>query len=144
MDMSLDLDLDPPRTVDVRLFDLLEWREAVALAQETGGAVYTWKTTCRANWLDKYMSNVDAVGLIVLPSSWPERIEMPDDAEEEEPYSHAKEIARKALNRQLKDRTGGALYFHHRKVTPNWSKEYIRTVEVGEHVFYKPAGGEAK
>jgi spore germination cell wall hydrolase CwlJ-like protein len=67
-----------------------------------------------------------------------------DDATEEEPYSHAKEIARKALNRQLKDRTGGALYFHHRKLAPNWSKEYIRTVEVGEHVFYKPAGGEAK
>ena len=67
-----------------------------------------------------------------------------DDAEEEEAYSHAKEIARKALNRQLKDRTGGALYFHHRTVAPDWSKEYIRTVEVGEHVFYKPAGGEAK
>ncbi|MDQ1335757.1 MAG: hypothetical protein QG552_2707 [Thermodesulfobacteriota bacterium] len=67
-----------------------------------------------------------------------------DDAEEEENYSRSKEIARKALNRQLKDRTGGALYFHHRKVTPNWSKEYIKTVEVGEHIFYKPAGGVAK
>jgi spore germination cell wall hydrolase CwlJ-like protein len=67
-----------------------------------------------------------------------------DYAEDEESYSHAKEIARKALNRQLKDRTGGAMYFHHRKAAPNWSREYIRTVEVGEHVFYKPAGGEAK
>jgi spore germination cell wall hydrolase CwlJ-like protein len=53
-------------------------------------------------------------------------------------------IARKALNRQLEDRSDGALYFHHRKVTPNWSNEYTRTVEVGEHVFYKPAGGKAK
>ena len=68
----------------------------------------------------------------------------PDGAREEEPYSHAKEIARKALNRQLKDRSDGALYFHHRKVTPNWSNEYIRTIDVGEHVFYKPAGGKAK
>jgi spore germination cell wall hydrolase CwlJ-like protein len=68
----------------------------------------------------------------------------PDDAKEVENYVRAKEIARKALNGQLKDRTGGALYFHHRKVTPNWSKEYIKTVEVGEHIFYKPAGGEAK
>ncbi len=67
-----------------------------------------------------------------------------DNAKEDEPYSHAKEIARKALNRQLKDRTDGALYFHNRKVTPNWSNEYIRTVEVGEHVFYKPTGGKAK
>jgi len=67
-----------------------------------------------------------------------------DDAEEDNSYAIAKEIARKALNRQLTDRTGGALYFHHRKVTPNWSNEYVRTVEVGEHVFYKPAGGKAK
>jgi spore germination cell wall hydrolase CwlJ-like protein len=67
-----------------------------------------------------------------------------DTAWEDEPYSHAKEIARTALNRQLKDRSDGALYFHHRKMTPNWSTEYVRTVEVGEHVFYKPAGGKAK
>ncbi|GAB6192187.1 cell wall hydrolase [Desulfocastanea catecholica] len=67
-----------------------------------------------------------------------------DDAEEEKSYAIAKEIARKALNRQLKDRTGGALYFHQRKVTPSWSKEYSKTVEVGEHIFYKPHGGEAK
>jgi len=68
----------------------------------------------------------------------------PDDAKEDEPYSHAKEISRKALNRQLKDSTDGAMYFHNRKVSPNWSNEYIKTVEVGEHVFYKPAGGKAK
>jgi len=67
-----------------------------------------------------------------------------DDAREDEPYSHAKEIARKALNRQLKDLTGGAMYFHNRKVTPNWSSIYIRTVETGEHIFYKPADGKAK
>jgi spore germination cell wall hydrolase CwlJ-like protein len=67
-----------------------------------------------------------------------------DDAREDEPYSQVKEIARKALNRQLKDSTDGALYFHNRKITPNWSSEYIKTVEVGEHVFYKPAGGKAK
>src|SRR5512137_2950548 len=52
----------------------------------------------------------------------------PDDAKEEEPYSHAKEIARKALNRQIKDPTDGALYFHNRKVTPNWANEYIKEV----------------
>jgi spore germination cell wall hydrolase CwlJ-like protein len=67
-----------------------------------------------------------------------------DDAEEEESYAIAKEIARKALNRQLPDRTGGALYFHQREVTPSWSTEFSKTVEVGEHIFYKPHGGEAK
>ncbi len=67
-----------------------------------------------------------------------------DDAEEDEAYAIAKEIARKALNRQLTDRTGGALYFHQRELTPSWSAEYIKTAEVGEHVFYKPHGGDAK
>ena len=67
-----------------------------------------------------------------------------DDATEEEPYSHAKEIARKALNRQLRDRTGGALYFHNRKLAPKWSGKYIRTVDIGEHVFYKPVGDDAR
>jgi spore germination cell wall hydrolase CwlJ-like protein len=67
-----------------------------------------------------------------------------DDAEEEKAYAIAKEIARKALNRQLADRTGGAMYFHHRQQSPDWSHEYIRTVTVGEHVFYKPHGGAAK
>ncbi|MDI6810007.1 MAG: cell wall hydrolase [Candidatus Eisenbacteria bacterium] len=67
-----------------------------------------------------------------------------DDAEEDKSYAIAKEIARKALNRQLTDRTGGALYFHQRKVTPSWSAEYIKTVEIGEFIFYKPHAGAAK
>jgi spore germination cell wall hydrolase CwlJ-like protein len=67
-----------------------------------------------------------------------------DDAQEEKAYALAKEIARKALNRELADRTSGALYFHHRKMKPNWAAKYIKTVEVGEHLFYKPAGGSAK
>jgi spore germination cell wall hydrolase CwlJ-like protein len=67
-----------------------------------------------------------------------------DDAAEQESYSHAKEIARKALNRQLRDRTGGAMYFHNRGLAPHWSSEFIRTVDIGKLVFYKPAGGEAK
>jgi len=68
----------------------------------------------------------------------------PDSAQEIGPYESAKEIARKALNRQLKDLTGGALYFHRRGITPDWSKKYIRTVEIGKILFYKPAGGKAK
>jgi len=67
-----------------------------------------------------------------------------DVAEEDKPYAIAKEIARKALNRQLPDRTGGAMYFHQRKVKPGWSVEYIKTVAIGGHIFYKPQGGVAK
>jgi spore germination cell wall hydrolase CwlJ-like protein len=67
-----------------------------------------------------------------------------DDAEEDMHYAIAKEIARKALNRNLPDRTGGAMYFRQRKASPGWSAEYIKTVEIGEHVFYKPHSGAAK
>ncbi len=67
-----------------------------------------------------------------------------DQAKDDESYAIAKEIARRALNLQLTDRTGGALYFHHRNVTPSWSTEYMKTVEIGEFVFYKPRGGDAR
>ena len=67
-----------------------------------------------------------------------------DQAKEDESYATAKEIARKALNLQLMDRTGGALYFHQRKSTPSWAAEYTRTVAIGEFVFYKPRAGEAR
>ena len=68
----------------------------------------------------------------------------PDSVQEKERYAHAKEIARKALNRQLKDLTGGAMYFHRKGLSPVWSKKYIRTTQVGNHLFYRPAGGKAK
>jgi spore germination cell wall hydrolase CwlJ-like protein len=62
----------------------------------------------------------------------------PDQVEEEGRYTIAKEIARKALNQQLKDRTGGALFFHDRSVSPDWSRAYIKTTEIGSFSFYKP------
>jgi spore germination cell wall hydrolase CwlJ-like protein len=68
----------------------------------------------------------------------------PDSIAEEESYSIAKELARKALNQQLPDRTGGALYYHNRNVTPAWSSEYTMTAKIGEHLFYKPDSDRAK
>ena len=68
----------------------------------------------------------------------------PDTAQDEKSYAVAKEIARRALNRELKDPTRGALYFHGKGSTPRWSKKYIRTATIGRHVFYKPRGGKAK
>jgi spore germination cell wall hydrolase CwlJ-like protein len=67
-----------------------------------------------------------------------------DSAFEEDPYKISKEIARRALNLQLTDQTGGALYFHHRDVNPTWAAEYIKTVEIGEFAFFKPPGGDAR
>jgi len=68
---------------------------------------------------------------------------VPDDAEEEEHYTSAMEIARKALNRQLADRTDARCISTPGKL-PQLVEEYVKTVEVGEHVFYKPSGGKAK
>ncbi|TYO74612.1 cell wall hydrolase [Pseudomonas sp. CK-NBRI-02] len=62
----------------------------------------------------------------------------PDQVEEEQRYAVAKEIARKALNQQLKDPTGGALYFHDRTVRPQWAKAYRKTAETTHFLFYRP------
>lgn len=63
----------------------------------------------------------------------------PDAVQDAASYSVAKEVARKALNRQLRDRTRGATYFHHKRVKPAWAKTYTRTAVIGPHRFYKPA-----
>ena len=62
----------------------------------------------------------------------------PDQVEEAQRYGGAKEIARKALNQQLKDPTGGALYFHDRTVHPDWAKTYRKTAQTTHFLFYKP------
>lgn len=67
-----------------------------------------------------------------------------DSVQEEVPYAMAKEIARKALNKELPDRTQGALYFHDRTVKPEWARQYIRTVDIGLFRFYKPRDGSAR
>lgn len=67
-----------------------------------------------------------------------------DQIEEDAPYAIAKEIARKALNQQLTDRTQGAMYFHGRNVSPDWAKEYIKTAETGKFFFYKPRDSTAR
>lgn len=67
-----------------------------------------------------------------------------DHVDEDAPYLLAKEVARKALNQQLTDRTGGALYFHSKGVTPDWAKQYTKTAETGKFLFYKPNDGTAR
>ncbi|MNF48648.1 Spore cortex-lytic enzyme precursor [compost metagenome] len=62
----------------------------------------------------------------------------PDEVVEEARYEQAREIARKALNGQLRDRTDGALYFHDRTVSPDWAQEYLQTTQTRRFLFYKP------
>ena len=67
-----------------------------------------------------------------------------DQVEEAQRYDIAKEIARKALNQQLKDPTGGALYFHDRNVHPDWAKAYRKTAVTTHFLFYKPKQAQAR
>lgn len=67
-----------------------------------------------------------------------------DQVKEDDQYALAKEVARKALNKQLTDRTHGALYFHDRSVKPAWEKEYIKTAETRKFLFYRPHDGTAR
>jgi hypothetical protein len=34
--------------------------------------------------------------------------------------------------------TDEALYFHATSVRPNWSRAFVRTVQIGRHIFYRP------
>lgn len=62
----------------------------------------------------------------------------PDQVVEEDRYTDAKEVARKALNQQLKDRTHGALFFHDRSIKAGGFEKYVKTAETGKFLFYKP------
>lgn len=62
----------------------------------------------------------------------------PDEIVEPDAYEVAKEVARQAINRELADHTGGALYFHHRTVSPDWASVYPRTAETEQFLFYRP------
>ena len=36
------------------------------------------------------------------------------------------------------DITDGALWYHSKKVYPNWAPTYMKTVSIDNHIFYKP------
>ncbi len=65
----------------------------------------------------------------------------PDQVVEEDRYVEAKEVARKALNQQIKDRTHGALYFHDRRLSPASFKRYVKIAETDKFVFYRAGNG---
>ncbi|MFC0338390.1 Cell Wall Hydrolase [Kushneria avicenniae] len=64
----------------------------------------------------------------------------PDEANELKEYATAREIARQALNGSLIDRTHGALFFHHRGITPSWASSFVQTAQTHEFRFYRPPG----
>lgn len=64
----------------------------------------------------------------------------PDEAREPLEYAAAREIARRALNGTLKDRTHGAVFFHQRSITPSWASHMVKTAQTREFDFYRLPG----
>ncbi|MCP4330899.1 MAG: cell wall hydrolase [Alphaproteobacteria bacterium] len=52
-------------------------------------------------------------------------------------WENAMRIARAARSARGNDPTRGAVYFHLRRVEPLWAEKLTRTVEIGDHLFYK-------
>ena len=51
--------------------------------------------------------------------------------------SGALNVARQVISGQLKDITGGATNYHATSVNPAWAEKMTKTVQIGNHVFYK-------
>ncbi|GEM_PF-1441247 len=69
--------LEPIVTTD--FYHLEEWRLARSAARRNCTSIYSWKTTGRANWLERGYSCVDCLGFVELPQGLPDQIPMPDD-----------------------------------------------------------------
>lgn len=57
-------------------------------------------------------------------------------------WRRAQELAARIMTGEVRigDLTGGAVGFHAVRVSPNWGPQFVRTVEIGGHIFYRRAG----
>jgi len=60
----------------------------------------------------------------------------------QEPWRLAQALAARILTGEehLNNATGGAVNFHTAAVQPGWAGEYVRTVQIGNHIFYRRQG----
>ena len=63
-----------------------------------------------------------------------------DKPREGSAWQSALELSRKTLEGKIGDPTGGALYYHAKRVNPRWARTFERTGKIGQHLFYKPQG----
>lgn len=47
------------------------------------------------------------------------------------------QIAKKVMAGQILDPTEGATHYHHVDLTPHWTQNATKTVQIGAHLFYK-------
>ncbi len=62
-----------------------------------------------------------------------------DSGREPGPWREAQALAARIMagEEQLPNATGGAVAFHTTAVSPDWGGHYVKTVQIGNHVFYK-------
>ena len=60
-----------------------------------------------------------------------------DEPTNAEQWREAQAVARAALAGETRDPTGGARYFHVRRLSPPWTRNLTRTAAIGDHVFYR-------
>jgi spore germination cell wall hydrolase CwlJ-like protein len=66
-----------------------------------------------------------------------------DKVYELDKFEDVRDIAKRVVSNdrrqynKLTDITEGALWYHADYVNPKWSKDYVRTVKIGAHIFYK-------
>jgi spore germination cell wall hydrolase CwlJ-like protein len=41
------------------------------------------------------------------------------------------------MQKRIGDPTDGALFYHHERVNPNWSRVFELTTKIGKHLFYR-------
>ena len=61
-----------------------------------------------------------------------------DRPTEAEAWKNARRISRQALLGLAEDPTNKALYYHATYVKPRWSRKFVRTAKINQHVFYRP------
>lgn len=52
-------------------------------------------------------------------------------------YERVAKVARAVLDGNVPDLTRGATHYHTTAVRPNWSKVYVKTAAIGDHIFYR-------
>lgn len=63
-----------------------------------------------------------------------------DKPREKKAWQRALELSRDALSGRVSDPTNGALFYHATRVKPRWSRTFLKTNRIGNHIFYKPRG----
>lgn len=58
--------------------------------------------------------------------------------ESDRQFAQCLDIARKAINGEIGDNTGGATEYHTKAIKPNWNWSKLqKTASIGDHIFYK-------